>query len=218
MENPIQRFWQVRLSHVEESLQGNNFEVFIAETTEEAKLIMKREILPGLKNIKTVARGDSLTFEATDMIELIDKNPVLEFIDPFEKGLSEEEMYERGRQALLSDLFFTGTNALTETGILVNLDGWGNRVAALAFGPKYVIVTVGRNKIVPELDDAMYRIKNYAAPVNAMRFDVKTPCVKTSFCADCKSPDRICTAWTITEKSFPKGRIKVILINQDLGF
>jgi hypothetical protein len=152
------------------------------------------------------------------MIELIDKNPVLEFINPFEKGLSEEEMYERGRQALLSDLFFTGTNALTETGILVNLDGWGNRVAALAFGPKYVIVTVGRNKIVPELDDAMYRIKNYAAPVNAMRFDVKTPCVKTSFCADCKSPDRICTAWTITEKSFPKGRIKVILINQDLGF
>jgi L-lactate utilization protein LutB len=218
MENPIQNYWQVRLTHVKESLEGNNFEAFIAETTEEAKQIMKREILPKLKDIKIVARGDSLTFEATGMLEVIKKNTTFEFLDPFEKGLPDEEIYERGRQALLSDLFFTGTNALTETGILVNLDGWGNRVAGLTYGPKYVIVTVGRNKIVPDLDNAMYRIKDYAAPVNAMRFDAKTPCAKTSFCEDCKSPDRICSTWTITEKSFPKDRIKVILINKDLGF
>jgi MinD superfamily P-loop ATPase len=80
-----------------------------------------------------------------------------------------------------------------------------------------VVVLVGRNKIVSELDDAMHRIKNYAAPINAMRLDKKTPCVKTSYCEDCKSPDRICNVWTITEKSFPKGRIRVVLINQDLG-
>jgi len=178
MENPIQNYWQIRLAHVKESLEGNNFEAFIAENVEEAKQIMKEEILPKLKDIKIVSRGDSLTFEATGML----------------------------------------TNALTETGILVNLDGWGNRVAGLTYGPKYVIVTVGRNKIVPDLDSAMYRIKNYAAPVNAMRFNTKTPCVKTSFCKDCKSQDRICSTWTITEKSFPKGRIKVILINEELGF
>ncbi len=218
MENPIQNYWQIRLTHVKESLEGNNFEAFIAENVEEAKQIMKEEILPKLKDIKIVSRGDSLTFEATGMLEVIEKNTAFDFLDPFEKGLPDEEIYERGRQALLTDLFFTGTNALTETGILVNLDGWGNRVAGLTYGPKYVIVTVGRNKIVPDLDSAMYRIKDYAAPVNAMRFNTKTPCVKTSFCSDCKSQDRICSTWAITEKSFPKGRIKVILINEELGF
>ena len=218
MENPIQNYWQIRLTHVKESLEGNNFEAFIAENVEEAKQIMKEEILPKLKDIKIVSRGDSLTFEATGMLEVIEKNTAFDFLDPFEKGLPDEEIYERGRQALLTDLFFTGTNALTETGILVNLDGWGNRVAGLTYGPKFVIVTVGRNKIVSDLDSAMYRIKDYAAPVNAMRFNTKTPCVKTSFCKECESQDRICSSWTITEKSFPKGRIKVVLINEELGF
>jgi hypothetical protein len=78
-------------------------------------------------------------------------------------------------------------------------------------------ITGGRNKIVTDLEDAMYRIKNYAAPINAMRLDMKTPCVKSARCADCKSPARICNSWTITEKSFPKGRIKVVLINQEMG-
>jgi hypothetical protein len=94
----------------------------------------------------------------------------------------------------------------------------GNRVGAITFGPKHVVILVGRNKIVASLDEALFRVKNYAAPVNAMRLNKKTPCVKTSYCEECKSPDRICNYWTITEKSFPKGRLKVILINQDLGF
>jgi MinD superfamily P-loop ATPase len=80
-----------------------------------------------------------------------------------------------------------------------------------------VILLIGRNKVVTDLEDAMNRIKNYAAPTNAMRLDKKTPCVKTSYCEECKSPDRICNVWTITEKSYPKGRIKIVLINQDLG-
>lgn len=218
MENPVQSFWQVRLEHVKEALKENNFQAFVAGSATEAKRIVTEEILPKLQGIKTVARGDSLTFEATAMLGDLTSDSSFDFLDPFEKGLPEEEIFERGRQALLVDLFFTGTNALTETGMLVNLDGWGNRVAALTFGPKHVIVLVGRNKIVPGLDDAMYRIKNYAAPVNAMRFEARTPCVKTSFCEDCKSPDRICASWTITEKSYPPGRITVILINEDLGF
>jgi hypothetical protein len=126
-------------------------------------------------------------------------------------------MLERRRQALLVDLFITGTNAITESGQLVNLDMIGNRIGALTFGPKWVIILVGRNKLVANLDDAMYRIKNYVAPANSMRLDKKTPCVKTSFCEACQSPDRICNTWTITEKSFPKGRVKVVLINEDLG-
>jgi hypothetical protein len=127
-------------------------------------------------------------------------------------------MLERRRQSLLVDLFITSSNAVTESGQLVNLDMYGNRIGGITFGPKHVIILVGRNKIVGDLKDAIYRVKNYAAPVNAMRLDKKTPCVKTSYCEECKSPDRICNTWTITEKSFPKGRVRVVLINQDLGF
>ena len=102
--------------------------------------------------------------------------------------------------------------------MLVNLDMVGNRVAGITFGPRHVVLFIGRNKIVPTLDDAMQRVKNYAAPANAIRHPgLKTPCMKTAVCANCSSPDRICNTWCITEKSFPKGRIKIILINQDLG-
>ncbi len=136
----------------------------------------------------------------------------------FDKDVSNEEKAELRRQALLVDLFITGTNAVTETGTLVNLDMYGNRIAAITFGPKNVVILVGRNKIVADVDEAMFRIKNYAAPINSMRLDKKTPCAKTSYCDECNSPDRICNTWTITEKSFPKGRVKVVLINEDMGF
>jgi L-lactate utilization protein LutB len=127
-------------------------------------------------------------------------------------------MAELRRQALLVDLFITGANAVTETGKLVNLDMYGNRVAGITFGPKHVVILVGRNKIVGDVEEAMWRVKDYAAPVNALRLEKKTPCVKTSYCEECRSPDRICNTWTITEKSFPKGRVKVILINKEMGF
>ena len=127
-------------------------------------------------------------------------------------------MIERRRRALLVDLFLTGTNAVTEQGVLVNLDMVGNRVAPMIFGPRTVVLVIGRNKIVRDLDEAMTRIKDRAAPLNAIRHTaLKTPCMKTSFCIDCSSPDRICNAWTIIEKSFPRSRIKVILVNEDLG-
>jgi len=90
-------------------------------------------------------------------------------------------------------------------------------VAGLVFGPRHVIVTVGRNKVVPSLEAAMTRIRNHAAPANAARHGFKTPCVKEGRCMDCRSPQRICNVWTITAKSYPKGRIAVILIEEDLG-
>jgi hypothetical protein len=142
----------------------------------------------------------------------------MKVLDTYDKNISREEGLERRRQALLADLFICGTNAITDSGKLVNLDMIGNRVAALTFGPKHVIVLAGRNKIVEDVDAAVARIKNFAAPVNTRRLDKKTPCVATSYCQDCNSPDRICNVWTITEKCFPKGRVKVILINDDLGF
>jgi hypothetical protein len=164
----------------------------------------------------SVSWGGSMTFGAVGMGDALKAAP-LTVIDPYEPNIPPAEAYERRRQALLVDLYFTGTNAITEDGQLVNLDMIGNRVGALNFGPKNVVVLTGRNKIVAGLEEAMARIKNYTAPVNAMRLDKKTPCMTTSFCQDCKSPDRICNVWTITEKSFPKRRIKIVLINEDLG-
>ena len=217
MENPIENYWKTRLTELKETLTENNFEVFVAENTDEAKSIVLEKIIPEIAP-KSVSWGGSLTFVATGLYDVLKNNNDLKVLDTYDKTLSPEESLERRRQSLLVDLFITGSNSVTETGQLVNLDMIGNRVGALTFGPKNVIILVGRNKIVPDLDEAMFRIKNYAAPVNTMRLDKKTPCAKTSFCGDCKSPDRICNTWTITEKSFPKKRVKIVLINKDLGF
>ena len=158
-----------------------------------------------------------MTFVSSGLYGALKDNGDMEVLDTADRSVPPEEFMERRRRALLVDLFFSGTNAVTESGQLVNLDKIGNRIGGLTFGPKHVVILVGRNKIVPDLDTAMYRIKNYVAPVNAMRLDMKTPCVKTSYCEECNSPSRICNTWTITEKSFPKGRIKIVLINEDLG-
>ena len=216
MDNPIEHYWTLRLEKVKESLEGNNFEVFLAGTPEEAKTIVMDTIIPKV-NPETIAWGGSMTAVAAGLYKPLLNLPGITAIDSMAKNVPPEELIERRRQALLVDLFITGTNAITESGMLVNLDMIGNRVGAIAFGPKHVVVCVGRNKIVQDLDDAMYRIKDYAAPVNAMRLDKKTPCVKTSICQECESPDRICNVWTITEKSFPKGRIKLVIVNQEMG-
>ncbi|MFO7553832.1 MAG: lactate utilization protein [Desulfobacterales bacterium] len=217
MEKPIDNYWKARLVELKEALSANNFEAFVVENTDEAKSIVLEKIIPKIAP-KSVSWGGSLTFVATGLYDVLKKNNDLNILDTYDKNLSPEESMERRRQSLLVDLFITGSNAVTESGQLVNLDMYGNRIGAIAFGPKNVIILVGRNKIVPDLDEAIFRVKNYAAPVNAMRLDKKTPCAKTSFCEYCKSPDRICNTWTITEKSFPKERVKVILINEDLGF
>lgn len=216
MDKPIDHYWQLRLTDLKETLEANNFEVFLAENTEQASKIVLEQIIPAT-GAKSVSWGGSLTFISMGLYEKVKGLPGFEVIDTYDRTISREDATERRRQALLVDLFITGTNAVTETGKLVNLDMTGNRVASITFGPKNVIILVGRNKVVPDLEDAMLRVKNYAAPVNAMRLDMKTPCVSTSFCEECKSPSRICNTWTITEKSFPKGRIKIVLINADLG-
>jgi hypothetical protein len=217
MPDPIDTYWQLHLKRCKKALEKNNFEVFTASDVMEAGTVFKDRILPSLE-VNVASWGDSMTLAATGVLDTIRSDPGIRMIETFDTTISQEERLERRRQALLADLFFTGSNAVTETGVLVNLDMVGNRVAGLAFGPAHVVLFIGRNKIVPTLDDAMARVKDIAAPANAIRHPgLKTPCVKTAVCMDCKSPDRICKTWCITEKCFPKGRIKIILINQDLG-
>ena len=117
-----------------------------------------------------------------------------------------------------ADVFLTSTNAMTEDGELVNIDGNANRVSAIAQGLKKVLFIVGMNKVCPDLDTAMKRARNVAAPINAQRFGLKTPCTKTGTCMDCKSPDTICCQILITRFSRHEGRISVILVNDELGF
>ena len=217
MEKLINEYWKKRLEGVKISLEKNNFEAYVVENRDEARELVMRELLPASK-AKSVSWGGSMTFLATGLYDALKNTPGLEIVDTYDKTLVGWEAIERRRQSLLVDLYFTSANAITEDGMLVNLDGMGNRVAALAFGPKRVVVLAGRNKVVSELDDAMNRIKDYAAPINSMRLERKTPCAKTGYCEDCNSPERICNVWAIHEKSFPKGRIKVVLINEDLGF
>jgi L-lactate utilization protein LutB len=217
MDNHLKQYWELRLEKCRKSLAANNFTTYLASDRRDAKRIALEAILPGIE-AKTASWGDSMTLHATEILEEIKRNPEIDVIETFAENVPRGELIERRRQALLTDLFFTGSNAVTETGQLVNLDMIGNRTGAITFGPLNVIIFAGRNKIVPDVAAAMERIKSYAAPANAIRHSGwKTPCRKTSYCADCKSPDRICNTWTITEKSFPKGRIRVVLINEDLG-
>jgi hypothetical protein len=216
MSTPIEQYWQLRLVDLKKALEDNNFEVFMANNADEVKKIVFEQIIPALKPV-VVSWGTSMTSMETGLHAALKADKSLKTIETSDKTITWDENVERRRQSLQADLFILATNAVTADGELVNLDGTGNRVAGLTFGPKNVIVLASRNKIVSDLDEAFRRIKNYTAPVNSIRLNRKTPCVKTSYCEECKSAERICNTWTITEKSAPKGRVKVILINQDFG-
>ena len=116
------------------------------------------------------------------------------------------------------DFFLTSANAITEDGVIVNIDGYANRVSAIAAGPRNVLMIVGMNKVVKDVENAVSRARNEAAPINAQRFNLNTPCAKTGACFDCKSPDTICCQFLITRFSKAPQRIKVILVNDELGF
>ena len=217
MDKSIENYWQLRLEHLKTVLEKNNFEVHLAPRREDAARIVTEEILPAVQPA-SMSWGGSRTFVECGLYKQLRDMAEITVIDTYDTTLSDSDKMEQRRRALLVDLFFTSTNAVTEGGHLVNLDMIGNRVAGLTFGPRFVVVLAGRNKIVPDLEAAWDRIKTYAAPVNTMRLDKQTPCRTTSFCQDCSSPDRICNTWTITEKAYPKQRVKIVLINEDLGF
>lgn len=198
-------------------LESNNFEVFLAKDSTEANTIFFQEILAKIEP-KTVSYADSLTMQSTNVLSVLKSNSNISFIDTNNSAETHKEQIYRRKEALTVDLFLTGTNAVTEKGQLVNLDMIGNRVAAITFGPRNVVLFIGKNKLVKDLDAAFNRIRTIAAPQNAHRHpNFKTPCQTTGVCYDCQSPQRLCNTWTITEKSYPKGRIKIILIEQPLG-
>lgn len=217
MSDPIKEYWDKKLEKVKDNFLSNNFDAYVAEDENKAKDIVLNKIIPSLSP-SSISWGGSLTFKESGLYDSLKNIDGIKVLDTYDHSISKEEGLERRRQALLTDMFFTGTNAVIESGSLLNLDMIGNRAGAITFGPKNVVIIAGRNKIVPDLESGIDRIKRYAAPVNTRRLEKKTPCAKTSECSDCSSPDRICNVWTFNEKSFPKKRIIVVLINKDLGF
>ena len=165
---------------------------------------------------KTVSWGGCKSAEEIGLIEAV-KNGNYTVLDR-DTAQTPEERQQIMKQALTCDVFLTGTNAITETGELVNIDGIGNRVAAMTYGPDSVIVIAGMNKLVFNVMDAANRARTTAAPINAQRFDIKTPCKIDGACHDCNSPDSICSYVVRTRRCKPEGRIKVILVGESLGF
>ena len=195
-------------------LQKRSMEGSYAPSVDKAR----EEILAMIPRGSTVYRCGSMTAKYMDLWERLANIPGVEIIDPFQPGLSFEDSLQLRRKGLLADVMITSTNAITLDGKLVNLDGLGNRVAAMIFGPQKVILVVGMNKVVPDIDSAMARTKHYAAPVNAMRMRIKTPCAENGICADCKTPARFCNIWSIIEGQRIKGRIHVKLVGENLGY
>ena len=178
----------------------------------------REEIVGMIPEGTTVFRCGTMSAVGMGLWEEIAKVPGVDVINPYEPGISPEESLERRRKGMLADVVIASTNAITLDGKLVNLDGMGNRVAAMIFGPKKVILVVGMNKVAPDLDSAMARVKHIAAPLNNIRLGLKNPCVETGLCSDCRTPQRICNMWSIIEGHMIKDRVHVKLVGENLGY
>ena len=198
------------------ALRRHLFEVETVANTDEAFAVIRAAVEAAAPKI--VSFGDSMSMRATGIIEWLRENPGLTLLDGFDASMPRPERLEIRRRALMSDLFITGVNAVTEQGTLHWLDMVGNRIAPVAFGPRKVILVAGRNKIVADREEAEERIRRIAAPQNIARHPgFRTPCAKTGVCMDCNSPDRICNTRMEMLRCHPDGRILVVLVDQELG-
>jgi len=209
--------WIIILQQVAGKLVERGFGVSIASTLEDAADLIMGPLLAE-SGAKVIAFGGSMTVREAGLLEMFLARKDLTVMNTIDTSMDKAALLELRRQALLCDLFLCSTNALTRDGELVLVDGIGNRTAAVQYGPRKVILLVGRNKICTNMDEAVTRIKGLASPANVLRLGRQTPCAKTGYCTDCNSPDRICTYWTTVQRSAPAGRIHVVLIDEECGF
>ncbi|RKY13431.1 MAG: lactate utilization protein [Planctomycetota bacterium] len=200
------------LEEVASALRRNNFVAHIAANRKEAL----QKALSLIPEGATVGLGGSVTNQEIGLLAAL-REGNWRLIDQYEEGIGAEESMSRRRKGVVADVFVCGTNAVTKQGWLVNVDGIGNRVAGLIFGGKKVVVVVGRNKVVEDLDAAWERIRRIA-PRNAARVGAPTPCAKDGVCHDCNSPRRICNIYVVLRRSLTPDRVHVILVDEDLGY
>lgn len=195
------------------ALQENGFEARYFNTTHKAREFLLNEI----PESSSVGVAGSITLREIGLVDELENRGNTVY-NHWKKDLSKEEKVKVIKNEMNSEVFVTGTNAITMTGKLVNIDGSGNRVSAMIFGPDRVIVVAGINKVTKDEKRAIERIKEIASPMNAMRLNLDTPCSKTGICNDCDSPQRICNATTILDKKPTGKNILVIIIGEKLGY
>ncbi len=208
------KFREKLAEHLIKQLTKRRMAASYAPTAAQAR----EEVVAMIPEGATVSRCGSMSLVEMGLWEALALRKGVEIINPFIPGLSPAEAHAVLRRGLLADYMIASSNALTMDGKLVNLDATGNRVAAMCFGPDKVILVVGLNKVAPDLDSAMARVKDLAAPINAIRLNRETPCAETGRCQDCRSPGRLCNIWTIIEGQRFEDRLHVKLVGEDLGY
>lgn len=209
---PMQKRSELAARTIIRALEKRQMNGYFAHTKQEALKLALSLIPEG----SSVGWGGSATTETIGLNDALRKGNY-HALDR-DTAQSPAERMELMRQCLTADCFIMSTNAISEDGQLVNLDGIGNRTAALIFGPKKVIIVAGMNKVAATLDDAIARCRTVASPINAQRFPGASPCRKTGLCANCTAPDCICAQLVVTRFSIDKDRIHVILVGENLGF
>lgn len=212
MNEATRKFYEKRGAMLVKNLRSRHFEAYYCADKQEA-LEKALELIPVGAS---VGWGGALSAEQIGLLDAIRQGDY-RAIDR-DTAQSPAERNAIMKQALLADVFIVGANALSLDGQMVSIDGNGNRVAAIVYGPESVIVIAGMNKVAATLEDAVQRARTIAAPMNKQRFALETPCEVTGACADCKSEGSICNQILITRNSKPAGRIKVILVGEELGF
>lgn len=210
---PAETYYENLAKTTMKNLEKRHFECHYCKTAEEA-VTLASELVP---SDSTVSFGGSMTLAESGMADALRQRDDITLLDRSKAG-TPEEVKEIYHKSLNADYYFMSSNAITAEGELVNIDGTGNRVGALIYGPEHVIILAGMNKVSPTLEEAVSRIKNVASPLNANRLNRNTPCAATGLCADCLGPDCICSHTVITRKSAPEKRIKIILIGEPLGY
>ena len=201
---------RLKMERTAEALRDNNMYCECVDSAEEALDVIESLMNDG----DTVTVGGSMTLFEAGVIDML-RGGRYNFLDRYTKNADVQGIYEA---AFTSDVYLMSSNAITEKGELYNVDGNGNRVASLIWGPKSVIIVAGYNKIVKDIDEAKVRVQEIAAPANATRLGCETPCTKTGHCMNCASPQRICATTVITGRQRVQNRIKVILIGEELGY
>ncbi len=213
MDKHIMSVINKQITRTMDNLVKNNMTAVFVENKDQ----VVAEVAEYIKEGEQVSVGGSMTLFETGIIDNL-RSGRYNFLDRYMENMSRAQMDEIFRKSFFSDTYLTSTNAITENGELYNVDGYGNRVAAMIYGPKSVIVVAGINKIVKDLDQAVERVKRIAAPANSIRLDKNTPCTKKGYCVDCKKDDRICCSYTVLGHQKQKNRIKVILVGESLGY
>ena len=209
--DPKQKFYNKRGELLVKNLRSRHYEAYYCETKEQA-LTKALDLIP---KGASVGWGGAMSAKQIGLLDAVN-NGDYRAIDR-DKAPNPAARKQAMKDCLLADVFITGANALSMDGQMVNIDGNGNRVAAIVYGPESILVIAGMNKVMDTVEAAMIRARTIAAPMNKQRFDLQTPCEVTGTCGDCKSEGCICNQILVTRNSKPVGRIKVILVGEDLG-